>query len=73
MKTRREILSQPYVNISEIKRLLQLPRDKAKEIYQICDEAEALKEFRAHENKVPLQSVLRIAGVSYSFLAKQIN
>ena len=73
MKTRREILSQTFVNISDIKYLLQLPREKAKEIYQICDEEESKKEFRAHINKVPLQSALRIAGVSYSFLQKQVN
>ena len=73
MKTRREILSQPFVNISDIKCLLKLPRDKAKEIYQKCDEEESKKEYRAHINKVPLQSALRVAGVSYAFLRKQLN
>ena len=71
-KTRQQILSQPFVNISDIKNLLQLPRDKAREIYQKCDEEESRKEYRAHMNKVPLQSALRIAGVSYAFLMKQV-
>ena len=73
MKTRKEILAQPFVNISDIKNLLQLPREKAREIYQRCDEEEAKKEYRAHLNKVPLQSALKVAGVSYAFLSKQIN
>ena len=73
MKTRKEILSQPFVNISDIKYLLQLPRDKAKEIYQKCNEEESKKEYRAHLNKVPLQNALRVAGVSYAFLRKQVN
>lgn len=73
MKTRKEILSQPFVNISDIKNLLMIPRDQAKQIYQLCDEEEMKKEYRAHIHKVPLQSALRIAGVSYAFLQKQIN
>jgi hypothetical protein len=73
MKTRKEILSQPFVNISDIKSLLMIPRDKAKEIYQRCDEEESKKEYRAHLNKVPLQSALKMAGVSYAFLQKQIH
>ena len=73
MKTRKEILQQPFVNISDIKRLLQLPRDKAKEIYLKCDEEESKKQYRAHVNKVPLQNALRVAGISYSFIKKQIN
>ena len=73
MKRREDILSQPFVNISDIKTLLQIPRDSAREIYRKCDEEESKREYRAHVNKVPLQRVLQIAGVSYSFLSKQIN
>ncbi len=73
MKTRREILSQPLVNISDIKSRLNVSREKAREIFQICDEEEQKREYRAHTNKVPLQNVLKVAGVSYAFLQKQIN
>lgn len=73
MKSRKEILKQPLVNISDIKILLDLPRDKAKEIYMVVDEKENDKPFRAHDHKVPLQSVLKTAGVSFAFLAKQIG
>lgn len=73
MKRREDILKQPFVNISDIKTLLQIPRDAARNIYLICDEEETRKLYRAHVNKVPLQEVLRVAGVSYSFLSKQVN
>ncbi len=73
MKDRKEILKQPLVNISDIKALLGVPRDRAKELYEICDLEENGKPFRAHERKVPLQSVLKKAGISYSFLQKQIG
>lgn len=73
MKRREDILKQPFVNISDIKTLLQISRDAARDIYLICDEEETKKPFRAHVNKVPLQNALRVAGVSYSFLSKQVN
>lgn len=73
MKRREDILKQPFVNISDIKTLLQIPRNSAREIYQKCDEEESKKEYRAHVNKVPLQRALQIAGVSYAFLKKQTN
>ena len=73
MKTRKEILSQPLVNTSDIKVLLGGSREYAKKIYQICDEEESNKEFRAHPKKVPLQRALQVAGVSYAFLKKQTN
>ena len=73
MKTKQEILAQPYVNITDIKTLLSLPRDKAKMIFMVCDEEEAKKPFRAHDRKVPLHSVLKTVGVTYAFLSKQIE
>lgn len=73
MKRREDILSQPFVNISDIKTLLKIPREAAREIYRKCDEEESKKEYRAYVNKVPLQRALQIAGVSYAFLKKQTN
>lgn len=73
MKTRKDILSQPFVNRSDIQRLLWIPREKASEIFRICDEEEQKKEYRAHTSKVPLENVLKVAGVRYAFLEKQVN
>lgn len=73
MKTRQEILEQSYVNISDIKTLLMLPKDKAKLIFEEIDKEESKKQFRAHENKVPLNKVLKLLEINYSFLEKQIK
>lgn len=73
MKTRQEILEQSYVNISDIKALLMLPKDKAKLIFEEIDKEESKKQFRAHENKVPLNKVLKLLEINYSFLEKQIK
>lgn len=73
MKSRREVLSQPYVNINDIRQLLKVPKDKARRIYQEVDAIESKKEFRPHENKVLLQNVLKATGISYSFLERQIR
>lgn len=70
---RREILSKPYVNITDIQILLQLPKEKARLIFYEIDDEEKKKMFRAHENKVPLHSVLKLLGINYSFLEKQIK
>lgn len=73
MKTRKEILAQPYVNISDIRCLLQLPKDKARALYMEVDELESQKPFRPHDKKVLLQNVLKMAGISFSFIEKQIG
>lgn len=73
MKNKESIIKQPLVNISDIKTLLNLPRNEAKKLFLICDEIENKKEFRAHKNRVPLQLVLKKANLSYSFLLKQIQ
>lgn len=66
-------MNQYYVSKTDVQRLLKIPRDKAREVYQIVDEAEQKKPFRAHESKVPLRDVLKVAGVNYQFLRKQIE
>lgn len=72
-KARQEILTQYYVNRSDIQILLGIPREKARELFEIVDREEQKKRFRAHESKVPLTDVLNTAGVGYAFLKKQIE
>lgn len=72
-KTRKDIITQYYVNRTEIQTLLGIPREKARELFEIVDTEERKKRFRAHEAKVPLNEVLNTAGISLSFLIKQIE
>ena len=72
-KTRKDIITQYYVNRTEIQTLLGIPREKARELFEIVDTEERKKRFRAHETKVPLNEVLNTAGISLSFLIKQIE
>lgn len=72
-KSRKEILSKPYVNITDIQTLLQLPKEKARLIYLEVDKEENEKRFRPHESKVPLHSVLKLLDISYGFLEKQVK
>ena len=73
MKDKKTIIKQPLVNISDIGVLLNLSRKEAKRLYEICDEIEQKKTFRAHPTKVPLQLVLKKAHLTYAFLSKQIE
>lgn len=72
MKARAELIRQYYVNISEIKELLQIPRRNAEALFREIDKQEERKPFRAHY-KVPLMDVLKLAGVDYGFLSEQIK
>ena len=73
MKTRREIIEQYYVNVSDIHTLLRIPRAKARELFMEVDREEREKPFRAHNNKVPLPRILNLADVNLGFLMKQIR
>lgn len=72
-RTRKEILTKPYVNITDIQILLQLPKEKARLIFYEINKEENKKMFRPHESKVPLHSVLKLLGINYNFLEKQVK
>lgn len=72
-KTREEIATQCYVNVTDIQRLLGISRPKAKEIYDRVSEEEETKPFRVEYTKVPLHRVLDLTGINYGFMMRQIR
>lgn len=72
MKNKKTIINQPLVNISDIETLLSLSREDARRLFNVCDDVESKKPYRAHPGKVPLQLVLKKANLTYSFLLKQV-
>ena len=72
-KTRKQVLTQAYVNRHDLEILLQLPRCRVKTLYEEVDKQESQMPFRPHENKVLLQNVLKVLGINYGFLERQIK
>lgn len=75
VKTREELLSCQYLNISEIGRLLAVPDRQAKKIYEhsMRIDREQLKELLIFDNKVRFKTVMKVTGNDYNLLAKQIK
>lgn len=73
MKTRSEILGQSYLNRTDIQRLLECSRSVANRIFAEADREDARLPFRAYPTKVRLKSVLKVAGLDYGMLQKQIK
>lgn len=74
MKTRREILKDAYIRKTHIAVLLGVPRSTANKLYQIADEIdnEQLGAWRVEPQKVRMKTLLRVAGIDYKFLERQI-
>ena len=70
MKTRDEILAQPFVNIQDIKNLLSISEQQSKKLfYKIsAQEDSELGEFRVVKNKVKLTNVLKSQKLTLSQL-----
>lgn len=75
VKTREELLTQAFLNRSEISKLLCVPYKAASKIYEMADkiDQECLKEFRIYDTKVRITSVCKVAGISLNTLQKQIK
>lgn len=73
-KTRAELLAQQYLSKSDIRHLLMMPWATATHVYQKAQELDdkTLK-FRVYETRVRTSSVLKVTGLSYSLLERQIK
>lgn len=73
-KTREEILAQQYLSKSDIHNLLIMPWATAVHVFQKAQELDdkTLK-FRVYETRVRTSSVLKVTGLSYSLLERQIK
>lgn len=72
-KTRAECLKLSYLNKSDISNLLKVSQYKAKRIYDAADQIDRQLTFRAEPAKVRMRSVLKVAGIDYSLLSRQIK
>lgn len=75
MKPREKIINQSYLSINDIRSLLLISFKKAKELFLICKEREVKEvgKFRPYENKVQIETVLRVTGKRLSTLQEQIK
>lgn len=74
-KSRKELLYTPYLNIAQIKELLDVSKAVAKKIYiksQQIDK-EQLGDYLSYENKVRIGSVTKVSGISLQTLERQIK
>lgn len=72
--TRLQRLNKYYLSVSDIQIILGISFAKAKELFKIA-EAQMLSEYEfiAHEHKVELWRVLKIAHIDETLLRKQIE
>ena len=74
-KSRLELLCTPYLNITQIADLLDVPKTVARKIYiksQQIDK-EQLGDFWIYENKVRIGSVTKVSGISLQTLERDIK
>lgn len=70
MKTRKEIIAQPYLNITDISILLKISYPHAKCIYE---EAKAREKTEFHGRRVSIQDVMKVTGITLNTLMKQVG
>lgn len=73
-KTRAELIAQPYQSKSDIRHLLMVSWNTAARIYQKAEELDdkTLK-YRIYDTRVRTSSVLKVTGLSYNLIEKQIR
>ena len=71
--SREDILNKPYLNRTDIKMLLDVPRQVAERIYNQADTIDSQMKFRAYPNKVRMQTVLNVQELDYELLKAQIK
>lgn len=74
-KTREELLSESYLNATDIRILLRVSQRKARKIWilAIKRDREELGEYLIYENKARFKTVMKVAGTDYNLLARQIK
>lgn len=74
-RTRTELLHTQYLNTSEIARLLEIPRTRAKKIFTIAiaEDKRQLGTRQIYDTKVRIKTVLDVAGLNYNLLARQVE
>ena len=73
-KTRAEIAAQPYQSKSDIQHLLLVSWNTATRIYQKANELDDKElKYRIMDNRVRTSSVMKVTGLSYNMIEKQIR
>lgn len=72
-KTREEILSQPFLNTTDIAKLLAVSRPKAERIYSAANQIDSELKYRIEPTKVRMTSMLKVTGLNFNILTKQIK
>ena len=75
LKTREEIVTQPFVNKADIQKLFLVGYSTATKIYQAANQLDddQLGIYRIEPTKVRITSVCKVSGVSLNTLQKQIK
>lgn len=75
VKTREELLTQPFLKASDIQRLLGVSYKSAKKIYTLADklDTDQLGDYRIEARKVRFTTVCKVTGVTLATLQKQIK
>lgn len=74
-RSREELISKPYLNITDISRLLDVSWAKADRIYCLADKIDfnELKDMRIEPTKVRITSVCKVIGMSLNTLRKLVE
>ena len=74
-RSRLEVSRQVYLNVTDIKDLLQISPYQARRVFQKADEIDAaeLSTFRIEPRKVRTETVCKLAQISISKLQAQIK
>lgn len=75
MNERKEVLTDPYINIKGIQILLKMPEKKARDLFLKIskEEDEELGEYRIHKNKVKTLNVLKSQKYSFKSILEMIE
>lgn len=75
LRSREELLTLPYLKQSDISRLLCLPYSTASRVYKRARalDDEELGDMVIEPRKARMTSVLRVAGITFESLKKQVK
>lgn len=74
-RSREELISKPFLNITDISRLLDVSWNKADRIFILADKIdhEELKDMRIEPTRVRITSVCKVIGMSLNTLRKLVE
>ena len=73
IKSRAELLAESYLTKTEISRLLKVPYTVADTLYGRARDADERIGIDYYPTKISMKSLLKVAQLDYSLLAKQIK